>query len=70
MNDEQINEATTKESSVVRENCLICGSQNSATFDHHNGGWTKIKCSSCGGGRFYLWIVEKRICTQSLTLGK
>jgi len=68
MTDEQINAATTEESSLVQENCPMCGKRKSATLDHHNGGWTQIECSGCGGGHFYLWIRGEGACTRSLTM--
>jgi ribosomal protein S27E len=67
MTDEQINTATTENSSVVQTNCPMCGKE-SATLNHWNGGWTDIKCAECGGGTFYLWVRGETPCTQSLTL--
>lgn len=68
MSDEKINKATTEKSSVIQENCPMCGEDKSATLDHRNGGWTQIKCSRCGGGRFYLWIRGETPCTHSLAM--
>jgi hypothetical protein len=68
MTNEQINQATTEESSVVLQNCPMCGTKNSATLNQPNGGWTDIKCNECGGGTFYLWIRGENPCTQSLMM--
>lgn len=68
MSQEQTKTASAEESSVVQENCPMCGNDKSATLDHRNGGWTQIKCNRCGGGRFYLWIRGEKMCTQSLTM--
>jgi len=51
-----------------KETCPMCGEKDSATLDHHNGGWTKIECDECRGGLFYLWIRSDKPCTRSLTM--
>lgn len=63
-----VSSSTTEESSVVKEDCPMCGARNSATLDQPNGGWTDIDCDECDGGIFYLWIRGEKPCTASLRI--
>lgn len=66
MSNQIVNNLTPEDSSVVKENCPMCGGKNCATLDQPNGGWTDINCEECGGGTFYLWMRGEKPCTVSL----
>lgn len=65
---DQTSTQTSEKSSVIKENCPMCGGKECATLDQPNGGWTDIDCAECGGGFFYLWIRAEKPCTASLKI--